>query len=219
MSWRIFTLYNCENLFHELLCLLIGYLYQTQQPDHTDSFMVHTCRENARFTYKRTPDQIKSSDPHIHAAFKILQHLWNKDYPAVWVILTRSWPDQLLGLIAALTQRLQEHILDLVSKSYSNISSSKLARLSGIHENIVIERTLISLTFDPFLFINNSQSHAPCLPIFLSVAMKRGWTVKDGLFIIPIPPSPPAPSTTQEADLSRLAEYVVFLHEKTSSFS
>ena len=48
--------------------------------------------------------------------------------------------------------------------------------------------------------------------------MSKGWAMTDdGAFLIPTQPPPPAAYATREADLSRLAEYVVFLHEKTST--
>lgn len=53
------------------------------------------CREDARFVYKRTPEDIRQSSPELAAAFALLQRLWVKDYQHVWAALqvrsNREW--------------------------------------------------------------------------------------------------------------------------------
>lgn len=44
-------------------------------------------REDARFLYKRTPDNIKQGSPELQAAFGLLQRMWVKDYQHVWTAL------------------------------------------------------------------------------------------------------------------------------------
>ena len=141
-------------------------------------------REDARFAYKRTPEAVQTAAD-VQAAFKLLQHLWVKDYEGMWAALDYAWPDQVLGLAAALRGRLQGHRYDLVAKAYADISAPKLAALLG-----------------------TSEAEAR------QGAEQRGWTeeeVDGARLLVPKPAPVPPPCAATEADLERLAEYVVFL--------
>lgn len=60
--------------------------------------------------------------------------MWNKDYPLVWKTLQTlaSLSPDLHVVIAAITSRYQQYILDLVERAYSDISTEKLATLLGL---------------------------------------------------------------------------------------
>lgn len=54
-------------------------------PDsHNDT---HSCREDARFLWKRTPEAVRQGSPELAAAFALLQRLWMRDYQHVWAAL------------------------------------------------------------------------------------------------------------------------------------
>jgi hypothetical protein len=111
-----------------------------------------------------------------------LQRLWVKDYEGVWSALAYSWPAPLQGLVADLKTQLQEKTLILVQRAYSNISVSNLSRLLGISE----------------------QETA-------AVVAERGWEVHDNGLLIPAPAAAGSAFEPSEADLQKIAQYVVFL--------
>jgi COP9 signalosome complex subunit 8 len=145
-------------------------------------FYLFFCREDARFVYKRTPKDIIKSNSDIQAAFILLQRLWVRDYEGIWGALAYSWPAPVQGLVAALRTELQERMLVLVQKAYSNISISNLSRLLGISE----------------------QETA-------SVVAQRDWEVQENGLVIPAPPAVASTFEPSEADLQKIAQYVVFL--------
>jgi CSN8/PSMD8/EIF3K family len=111
-----------------------------------------------------------------------LQRLWIQDYEGVWGPLAYSWPSSLQGLIAALRTQLQEKTLFLMQRAYANISVSNLSRILGVSE----------------------QDTA-------AEVAQRGWEVQENGLIIPAPPAVGSAFEPSEADLQKIAQYVVFL--------
>jgi len=140
------------------------------------------CREDARFVYKRTSETIIKSNSDIQAAFSLLQRLWVKDYEGIWGALAYSWPAPFQGLIAALRTQLQERALLLVQRAYTNVSTRNLSRLLGISE----------------------QETA-------SVVAQRGWEVQENGLLLPVPPAAGSAFEPSEAELQKIAQYVMFL--------
>ena len=139
-------------------------------------------REDARFAYKRIPDKIKADNADIRAAFSLLQRLWVTDYEGMWSALAYNWPEQLQQLASTLRAQLQERMLSTVQRAYSNISAKNLGRLLGI----------------------SREEAAQC-------ALKQGWAVGDNGLIAPTPAPANSIWDPSEADLQKLAQYVVFL--------
>lgn len=139
-------------------------------------------REDARFVYKRIPNKIKAENDDIKAAFSLLQRLWVTDYEGIWAALSYCWPDQLQDLSATLRGRLQDRILTIVQRAYSNITAKNLGRLLGMPQ----------------------QEAAHC-------AIEKGWAVDDSGLIAPKPASGHSIWEPSDADLQKLAQYVVFL--------
>lgn len=111
-----------------------------------------------------------------------MQRLWVKDYEGTWGALAYSWPAPFQGLIAALRTQLQERTLLLVQKAYTKVSISNLSRLLGISE----------------------QETA-------SEVAQRGWEVQENGFLLPAPPVTGSVFEPSEADLQKIAQYVMFL--------
>ncbi|KAL4457406.1 hypothetical protein ABPG75_012271 [Micractinium tetrahymenae] len=140
--------------------------------------------EDARFLYKRTPENIRQGSPELAAAFALLQRLWVKDYQHVWAALQFAWSAQVAPLAAALADRLRSRQLSLVARAYANISVPKLAALLGCSEAEAAQ-----------------------------AASGQGWAVgQDGLVEVKPPGAGAAASSAAaEQALQRLTSYVVHL--------
>ncbi|CAK0756979.1 hypothetical protein CVIRNUC_002500 [Coccomyxa viridis] len=95
---------------------------------------------NARFLWKRIPEQRKSQDAELAAALQLLQMMWNKDYQGVWQALALpAWRPQSQPLMEALGNRIRSHNLQLLMRSYTSISVPKVAAMLGISQAAVAE--------------------------------------------------------------------------------
>lgn len=105
---------------------------------HALHMLAHIYQGNltdARFLWKRLPQAVKTNNPELLAAFKLLQFYWNKHYIGVWQALQGyQWSAQLVPLIDALAMKLRGQMLDLVSTAYSTVTAGKVAILCGMSE-------------------------------------------------------------------------------------
>lgn len=94
-------------------------------------------REDARFVFKRIPDQVRDSDEYIKAVFVILQHLWNSEYERVWHCLeTTTWSEKgTLSMLNSFKLVLRQKVMDLVEQTYKDIEQIALASLLGVPVN------------------------------------------------------------------------------------
>lgn len=111
--------------------------------------------QDARFVWKRATNEQKQ-DVQFKAAFKLLQHLWNKDYQGCWSILSsKQWSANLLKLVQAIAAKQRQHTVRLVSCAYSSIHPERLASLTG----------------------TNSQEA-------LQIAQSEGWQLNNGTILV-----------------------------------
>jgi hypothetical protein len=106
------------------------------------------CSEDARFMYKRTPEAAKDADPHLRAAFALLQHLWAGDQVGAWAALERPWPQQVQPLARALKGRMRERALHLAKRAYSDLSAARLAALIGVESEAEAVRVAAEAGFE-----------------------------------------------------------------------
>uniref|UniRef100_A0A0C9S0W8 Putative cop9 signalosome subunit csn8 n=1 Tax=Amblyomma americanum TaxID=6943 RepID=A0A0C9S0W8_AMBAM len=57
---------------------------------------------NAKFLWKRIPQEIKQSHPELGNIWKVGQALWYKDFPAIYTGLAQEWPDDIKPIMQEL---------------------------------------------------------------------------------------------------------------------
>ncbi|KAL3217522.1 hypothetical protein MRX96_032160 [Rhipicephalus microplus] len=87
---------------------------------------------NAKFLWKRIPQEIKQSHTELGNIWKVGQGLWFKDFPAVYNVLSQEWPDHVKPIMQELGERTRRRALILVAKAYSSISLDDASCFLGI---------------------------------------------------------------------------------------
>nr|XP_037290070.1 COP9 signalosome complex subunit 8-like isoform X3 [Rhipicephalus microplus] len=87
---------------------------------------------NAKFLWKRIPQEIKQSHTELGNIWKVGQCLWFKDFPAIYDVLSQEWPDHVKPIMQELGERTRRRALILVAKAYSSISLDDASRFLGI---------------------------------------------------------------------------------------
>ncbi|XP_037297646.1 COP9 signalosome complex subunit 8 [Manduca sexta] len=140
---------------------------------------------NAKFLWKRIPQNITSSNPEITAIWSVGQKLWKKDLPGTYQTLAAyNWTEPVANIIRALEEKVRERTLNLIGRSYSSISLDTLVSMTGLSRDAALHS-----------------------------CRDRKWTISnDGITINPLPPAQPAPlHTSSEDQLFKLTEFVSFL--------
>ncbi|KAJ0181900.1 hypothetical protein K1T71_002622 [Dendrolimus kikuchii] len=140
---------------------------------------------NAKFLWKRIPQNITSSNPEITAIWAVGQKLWKKDLAGTYQALAAyNWTEPVANIIRALEEKIRERTFNLIGRSYSSISLDTVVTMTGLSRDAVL--------------------HA---------CRDHKWTVnEDGVTINPTPPVQPGPlHTSSEDQLFKLTEFVSFL--------
>ncbi|KAJ7382772.1 COP9 signalosome complex subunit 8 [Desmophyllum pertusum] len=93
-------------------------------------FQNDTC--NAKFLWKRTPEEIKVSTPELAKLWNVGCHMWKRDFVSIYNSLKQEWSPTIQPIITALQEKLQKRAFDLVSNAYTSIRADDLASLMGI---------------------------------------------------------------------------------------
>lgn len=99
---------------------------------------------NAKFLWKRTPDEIKLSTPELAKLWNVGCHIWKRDFVAVYNALKEEWSPSIQPIITALTEKLQKRTFDLVSNAYTSIRAEELAKLMGITREAALSAAVTS---------------------------------------------------------------------------
>lgn len=99
---------------------------------------------NAKFLWKRTPDEIKLSTPELAKLWNVGCHIWKRDFVAVYNALKEEWSPSIQPIITALTEKLQKRTFDLVSNAYTSIRAEGLAKLMGITREAALSAAVTS---------------------------------------------------------------------------
>ncbi|CAE1150404.1 COPS8 [Acanthosepion pharaonis] len=137
---------------------------------------------NAKFLWKRIPSSIKSSHPELGHMWSVGQKMWQRDFPGIYEVLNREWPENLKPTMNALHESTRRRAINLVSKAYSSINMDTFA-------------TLVSV---PLADVNK-------------VAKAEGWTTDDDTKMVTPkkPEAPPDPCLPNEEHLSILTDYIL----------
>ncbi|CAH3024828.1 unnamed protein product [Porites evermanni] len=146
-------------------------------------FQNDTC--NAKFLWKRTPEEIKVSTPELGKLWNIGCHMWKRDFPSIYGALKEEWSPLIKPIITALQEKLQRRVFDLVSNAYTSIRADDLASLMGVSTEAAV-----------------------------SAAVSSGWT-NDSVTGMITPKKTELPKKeiplTSEQELALLTDYVSFL--------
>ncbi|XP_050670237.1 COP9 signalosome complex subunit 8 [Leptidea sinapis] len=140
---------------------------------------------NAKFLWKRIPQNITSSNPEISAIWAVGQKLWKKDLPRMYQALAAyHWVEPVATIMRALEERARERALNLIGKSYSSISIESVLAVTGLSKEAVLQ-----------------------------ICRERKWELDDdGVTVRPVPPVQPTPlHTSSEDQLFKLTDFVTFL--------
>lgn len=140
---------------------------------------------NAKFLWKRIPQNITASNPEIPAIWLVGQKLWKKDLPGTYQALAAfNWTEPIANIIRALEEKIRERTFNLIGRSYSSISLDAVMSLTGLSKDAV-----------------------------LHVCRDKKWTFnEDGVTVSPTPPIQPTPlHTSSEDQLFKLTDFVAFL--------
>ncbi|XP_065052191.1 COP9 signalosome complex subunit 8-like [Rhopilema esculentum] len=94
---------------------------------------------HAKFLWKRLPENVKSTTPHLELLWKVGQLLWTRNFAAAHLALNQEWPPEINKYIQTLKEKLRERVKNLVSKAYLNIRIGEFANLLGMTEQDAIE--------------------------------------------------------------------------------
>ncbi|KAM3964633.1 COP9 signalosome subunit 8 isoform 1-T1 [Aphomia sociella] len=140
---------------------------------------------NAKFLWKRIPQNITSSNPEIAAIWAISQMLWKKDLPGTYQALAAyDWTEPVANIIRSLEEKVRERAFNLIGRSYGSISIDTVVAMTGLSKEAVIQ-----------------------------ISRDRKWTLdQDNVTVHPTPPTQPATlHTSSEDQLFKLTEFVSFL--------
>ncbi|XP_041976601.1 COP9 signalosome complex subunit 8 [Aricia agestis] len=152
--------------------LLAIYLYQNDLCD-------------AKFLWKRIPQNVSTSNPEIAAIWAIGQKLWKKDFPGTYQALKGyNWTEPVAPIIEALEEKVRASVFNLIGRSYSSISLDTVVLMTGLNKDAVLQ-----------------------------ITRDLKWTLnEDGVTLQPTPKSLPAPlQTSSEDQLFKLTDFVTFL--------
>ena len=198
-----------------------------RQPTNQPTRHASACREDARFLYKRIPDEIRQSAPELPAAFEVLQRLWVRDYQGVWGVLGGAWSPALQPVARAVGEQQRQHMLRLVGRSYANLSPAKLAALLGASEQEAIqgEARCKAGRAPAFLSPRSAFCHNPALPSPMvgldagrvartlpAAAIEKGWELDGGSGLVVVKQKEGGEGAHATPDhLKRLSQYIVHL--------
>ncbi|CAL1294968.1 unnamed protein product [Larinioides sclopetarius] len=93
---------------------------------------------NAKFLWKRIPQNIKDDNPELGKLWIVGQKLWQCDSD-VYVALAEEWPEHLKPIVSAIKDVTRNRALRLISKAYSSITVEKISAFLGLSSEDCIE--------------------------------------------------------------------------------
>jgi hypothetical protein len=90
--------------------------------------------------FTAVPRGCAQSNPELQAVFRLLQFLWQRQFPSVWQALQAyAWSTSLQPFMAALAEKTRAELMDLISTAYSSVKLSKVAAICGLTEQEALE--------------------------------------------------------------------------------
>lgn len=139
---------------------------------------------NAKFLWKRIPQQIKTGTPELGQIWTVGQKMWQRDFPGMYETLQNDWSEPYKDVMTAVLDATRRRAFNLVAQAYSSISAEDFAAFIGMPVNDAVK-----------------------------AAQNEGWQADPNTRLVtPKKPAPPPdPVLANEQQLSVLTDYVSFL--------
>lgn len=147
-------------------------------------YLLQNDLNNAKYLWKRIPAASKTAHPELGNIWSIGQHLWTRNFVAVYPLLTQDWSDEIKPLMVALRDAIRQRIFRLIGQAYTSIEAQQFASYAGLQVDEAIQ-----------------------------AVVAEGWEYDSASKVIlpkrPVPSkAPPIPS---EHHISQLTDFVTFL--------
>ncbi|XP_022918880.1 COP9 signalosome complex subunit 8 [Onthophagus taurus] len=140
---------------------------------------------NAKYLWKRIPDVVKLCKPELGQIWTVAQHMWQRDFPAVYRALTSvKWSDTVAELMNLVQENVRSRAVDLIAQSFSSIALETVASMTDLNVEV---------------------AGAACI--------EKGWLVEaDTQMVHPVRPKlEPSGHISSEDQLYKLTDFVSFL--------
>jgi COP9 signalosome complex subunit 8 len=95
--------------------------------------------DHAKLLWKRMPGSVKASNPEIGELWEIGKKLWNKSFPEIYQTIDNTvWPSHIIPLLTQLIDKVRCRVIQLVGKSYSNISLNDFSLMLGLKDDATL---------------------------------------------------------------------------------
>ncbi|XP_045178904.2 COP9 signalosome complex subunit 8-like [Mercenaria mercenaria] len=141
-----------------------------------------TC--NAKFLWKRIPQQVKTGSPELAQVWAVGQKMWQRDFPGMYEALQKDWTEPYKDIMTAVLEATRKRAFGLVAQAYSSINAEEFAAYMGMPINDAVK-----------------------------AAQNEGWQADPNTRLVtPKKIAPPSdPVLANEQQLSVLTDYVSFL--------
>jgi len=93
---------------------------------------------NAKYLWKRIPNNIKEENPELGKLWGVGQKLW-QSISSVYGALADEWPDYLKPVITIIAETTRRRAFSLISKAYCSISVEKVSAFLGMPAEDCVE--------------------------------------------------------------------------------
>ncbi|XP_058810241.1 COP9 signalosome complex subunit 8 [Phymastichus coffea] len=87
---------------------------------------------HAKYLWKRIPPNIKNNSIDIKNIWIVAQKMWQRDWHAVHLALNVNWDKNVVDIMNALKERVQERAVTLIGEAYSSVDISTLCKMTGM---------------------------------------------------------------------------------------
>jgi COP9 signalosome complex subunit 8 len=115
------------------------------------AYLITNDLNNARFLWKRIPQELKKNNISIQSVWKIGQTMWKREYEETYKAITvPEWEPVLQPLLRALVDAFRHRTALLLTKSYTTISLSDTCSFLGLNEQDATQYVHnLHWTYDP----------------------------------------------------------------------
>ncbi|KAJ8958872.1 hypothetical protein NQ318_019639 [Aromia moschata] len=94
---------------------------------------------NAKYLWKRIPQSVKASTPELANIWAVGQHMWKRDFPAIYKALEAvTWSDTVGPIMKQVQDISRSRAVDLISQAYSSIHLDTVSAMSGLPPEVCI---------------------------------------------------------------------------------
>ncbi|KAI4465029.1 cop9 signalosome complex subunit 8 [Holotrichia oblita] len=88
---------------------------------------------NAKYLWKRIPPTVKANTTELGQIWAVAQHMWQRDFAAVYKALnTVKWSDTVAEIMMLVQDKVRSRAVDLISQAYSSITLDTIASMTGL---------------------------------------------------------------------------------------